>query len=144
MAKQRFPEPTVGALILNKRGEIFLMRSHKWRNKFVIPGGHIELGETMEEALKREVKEETGLDIHGIKLLAHQEFIFDAAFWRKRHFIFFDFLCKARSSKVTLNSEGQEFVWISPEAALKLSVEPYTREVIIGHIKQKRTRGPVC
>lgn len=33
MSQQQFPEPTAGALILNPKGEIFLMKSHKWRNK---------------------------------------------------------------------------------------------------------------
>ena len=63
MAKQQFPEPTVGALIFNPEGKLLLMRSHKWRDKYVVPGGHIELGEHIEDALKREVKEETGLDV---------------------------------------------------------------------------------
>lgn len=54
--RQKYPEPIVGALIFNNKDEIFLMKSHKWEGKYVIPGGHIELGETIEEALKREVK----------------------------------------------------------------------------------------
>ena len=106
MVEQQFPEPTVGALIFNPKGEIFLMKSHKWRNKYVIPGGHIELGETMEEAIKREIKEETGLDIYDIEFLCFQEFVFDKAFWKKKHFIFLDFICKTKSSKVELNSEA--------------------------------------
>ena len=46
MNEQRYPEPTVGALILGPEGKLFLMQSHKWRDKYVIPGGHIELGES--------------------------------------------------------------------------------------------------
>ena len=60
---QQYPEPTVGALIFNLEGKLFLMRSHKWRGQYAVPGGHIELGETMEQALRREVKEETNLDL---------------------------------------------------------------------------------
>jgi nucleoside triphosphatase len=126
MGKQVFPEPTVGALIFNPKGEIFLMKSHKWAGKYVIPGGHIELGETMLKALKREIKEETGLIISNIKPLHYSEFIFDKAFWKKRHFILFDFTAKAKSSKVKLNDEGQEYIWVKPRIALKLPVEPYT------------------
>ncbi len=43
MAEQKFPEVTVGALILDPEGKLFLMKSHKWRNKYVVPGGHVEL-----------------------------------------------------------------------------------------------------
>ena len=57
MPEQQYPEPTVGALIFNAEGKLFLMQSHKWKGKYVMPGGHIELGERMLDALKREVKE---------------------------------------------------------------------------------------
>jgi len=135
MAEQLYPEPTVGALIFNPAGKILLIKSHKWRNKYVIPGGHIELGEKIEEALKREVKEETGLDIYDIKFICFQEFIFDEAFWKKRHFIFLDFACKTDSTEVKLNSEGQEFVWVTLDEALKLDIEPYTRKTIEEYLK---------
>lgn len=137
MAKQLFPEPTVGALIFNPKGKIFLMKSHKWRNKYVIPGGHIELGEKMEDALRREIKEETGLDIFDIEFIYFTEFIFDRAFWKKRHFIFFDFAAKTKSTKVTLDSEGQEYIWVSSQKVLKLPIEPYTRKVIKEYLKKK-------
>ena len=41
----------------------------KWGNLWVVPGGHIEYGETIEEAIKREMKEETNLDIKLEKIL---------------------------------------------------------------------------
>ena len=135
MAEQLYPEPTVGALIFNPAGKILLIKSHKWRNKYVIPGGHIELGEKIEEALKREVKEDTGLDIYDIEFICFQEFIFDKAFWKRRHFIFLDFACKTDSTEVKLNSEGQEFVWVTLDEALKLDIEPYTRKTIEEYLK---------
>ncbi|HEX4921650.1 MAG TPA: NUDIX domain-containing protein, partial [Candidatus Bathyarchaeia archaeon] len=73
---QVFPEPTVGALIVNKEGKILLAKSHKWFDKYTLPGGHIEVGETMKEALKREVKEEVGLDVEVGEFLTMQEAIF--------------------------------------------------------------------
>ena len=135
MAEQQYPEPTVGALIFNPAGKILLIKSHKWKNKYVIPGGHIELGEKVEEALKREIKEETGLDVYEIEFICFQEFIFDKAFWKKRHFIFLDFACKTNSREVKLNSEGQEFVWVTLDEALKLDIEPYTRKTIEEYLK---------
>ena len=137
MSNQQYPEPTCGALIFNPAGEIFLMKSHKWNNAYVIPGGHVELGETLEDALKREIKEETGLDIFDIQFICFQEFIYDKEFWKKKHFIFFDFACKTRATDVTMNSEGQEFIWVAPDDALKLSVEPYTKKAIETYLHSK-------
>jgi len=90
--EQRFPEPTVGALIIGPDDRLLLIRSDRWKSEWVIPGGHIELGERMEEALRREAKEETGLDVYDIEFLCFQEFVFDEVFWTKSHFIFFDFI----------------------------------------------------
>ena len=92
MSEQNFPEPTVGILIFNPRGELLLVRSHKWHGKYVVPGGHVELGESAAEAVRREAKEETGLDIHEVQFLTWQECIYDETFWKPRHFIFLDFI----------------------------------------------------
>ncbi len=131
-----FPEPVVGALIFNKEGKIFLLESHKWKGKYVIPGGHIELGESIEQALKREIKEETGLEIYDIKFICVKEFIFDKAFWKRKHFIFLNFVCKTNSTKVKLDSEGQGYLWTTLEEALKLPTEPYTKGTIREYMKK--------
>ena len=136
MTKQQFPEPTVGALIFDPEGKLLLTKSHKWRDKYAVPGGHIELGESMQDALIREIKEETNLDIYDIEFLVFQEFIFDDAFWRKGHFIFFDFACKTDATEVTLNAEAQEYVWVSVEDAFELPIEPYTRVAIQAHLEK--------
>ena len=136
MGDQQYPEPTCGALIFNKEDKIFLMKSHKWKDKYVIPGGHVELGEKIEDALIREVKEETGLNIYDIKFICFQEFIYGEEFWKKRHFIFLDFACKTDSTKVKLNSEGQEYVWVTLKKALELPIEPYSKKTIEEYSKK--------
>jgi nucleoside triphosphatase len=144
MATQAYPEPTVGALILNPDGEVLLTRSHKWNDMYVIPGGHIELGERMEDALRREILEETGLAIDDIEFLGYQEFIYDEAFWKQRHFIFFDFVCKTRSTRVKLNDEAQDYAWVPLEETRTYPVEPYTRhtiEVYLQRVTARRSDG---
>jgi nucleoside triphosphatase len=136
MAKQQFPEPTVGALIINQVGELFLMKTHKFRGRYVVPGGHIELGEKMEDAVRREVKEETGLDVYDIQFLCFQEFVYDDAFWKKRHYIFFDFACRTDSTEVTLNHEAHEYLWAEPEEALKLAIDSYTGVAIWKYLER--------
>lgn len=133
---QQFPEPTVGGLIFNQENKLFLMKSHKWKGALVVPGGHIELGETIEEALIREVKEETNLDIFDLRFICFQEFLYDNSFWKRKHYIFFDYACKTDSTEVILNHEAQEFMWIDLKEAEKHSIESYTQFAIREYLKK--------
>ncbi|MCE9645362.1 MAG: NUDIX domain-containing protein [Chloroflexi bacterium] len=138
MVDQIFPEPTVGVFIFNQADELLLVKSHKWPGKYVVPGGHVELGEHLEQAAIREAKEETGLDIHSLQFINFQQFIHDPAFWRRKHFIFFDFLCRTDSAEVKLNDEAEEHVWVRLDAALDLPLDSYTRvsveKIIAGNL----------
>ena len=136
MTEQQFPEPTVGVFIFNQKGEILLLESHKWPGAYVVPGGHVELGERLEETAVREAKEETGLDIYDLEFINFQEFIYDPAFWKRRHFIFFDFAAKTDSSEVVLNDEAQAYIWIEPKVALALELDTYTRTSVEAYLKK--------
>ncbi len=136
MPDQIFPEPTVGAFIFNAKGELLLLQSHKWPGRYVVPGGHVELGERLEEAVIRESKEETGLDVRDIEFINFQQFIYDPAFWKKRHFIFFDFACKTDSTSVQLNDEAEGFAWAEPREALTMELDTYTRRSVEEWLKK--------
>jgi nucleoside triphosphatase len=130
MSEQIFPEPTVGVFIFNRNDEMLLLKSHKWPGKYVVPGGHVELGERIEEAAVREAKEETGLDIFDFEFINFQQFVYDPSFWKRRHFIFFDYACRTESAEVQLNDEAEEHVWVPLEAAVELPLDSYTRTSI--------------
>ena len=127
MADQIFPEPTVGVFIFNPNGELLLLQSHKWPGRYVVPGGHVELGETIEQTVLRETKEETGLDVRNVEFICFQEFIYDPAFWKRRHFIFFDYAAKTDSLAVQLNDEAETYHWVKLQDALELPLDSYTR-----------------
>lgn len=134
---QLYPEATVGALVVNQKDEVLIVRSIKWNNKFTVPGGHIELGERAEDAISREVKEETGLDVEPIKLLLVQEAIYPKDYFKHEHFVFMDYLCRTKSSEVNLDGrELQDYVWIDPEESLRLDMEEYTRNFVIKYLDE--------
>ncbi len=134
---QVYPEPTVGALIVNKQGKILLTKSHKWFDKYTLPGGHIEVGETMKEAVAREVKEEVGLDVEVAEMLLMQEAIFAVEFWKRKHFIFFDFLCKSKDQQVKLDGrELQEYVWEYPGVAFRLNLDSLTKKTLEKYLQR--------
>jgi nucleoside triphosphatase len=132
--------PTVGAIILNPNNEVLLVKSHKWKGKYVIPGGHIELGERVEDALRREVREETGLGIYDIEFVCFQEFVRDEAFWKQRHFIFLDFSCRTDAIVVNLNDEAEEYLWVDLNDAVNTGIEPYTKRTLLAFCEINRQR----
>jgi nucleoside triphosphatase len=136
---QLFPEATVGGLVVSGKGEILLVRSWKWNDKFTVPGGHIELGERAEDAVKREVKEETGLELDSVELLLVQQAIYPEDYCKHEHFVFLDYICRAKEdAEVRLdNRELQSYVWVNPEDALNLDMEEFTRAFVVKFISFK-------
>lgn len=136
---QLFPEATVGALVVNDKGQVLIVRSKKWGEKYTVPGGHIELGERAEDAIRREVKEETGLESDPLELVIVQQAIYPKDYHKHEHFIFMDYVCKAKSEEVKLDGrELQEYLWVSPEEALKLDLEQYTRNFVERYLEKSR------
>jgi len=139
LAKQVFPEPTVGALIVNNEGRILLAKSHKWFDKYTLPGGHIEVGESTIDAVRREVKEEVGLDVEVVEMLLVQEAIFTPEFYKKKHFIFIDFYCKSKDQQVKLDQdEIQDYIWVYPGAAYNLKLDSFTRKTLDKYLERGR------
>ena len=138
MTDQVFPEPTVGAFIFNHNDEMLLLKSHKWPGMYVVPGGHVELGERIEAAVIRETKEETGLDVYDLEFINFQEFIYDPSFWKPKHFIFFDYACRTNSIDVQLNDEAEEHVWVRLEDTVRLPLDAYSRVSIDKLIERRK------
>jgi len=125
---QRHPIPTVGALIRNDAGEVLMVRTNKWSNKWGIPGGKIEWGEVSEHALIRELREETALEVTDIQFVCVQDAIHPPEFYRDAHFLLLNYTCRAPGAQaVRLNAEAQEFRWLPAGDALTLNLNQPTR-----------------
>jgi len=144
---QVFPEPTVGSLIYNDEGQVLLIRSVKWGERWHIPGGHVELGESCEDANKREILEETGLEVDRVEFIGFQEANAPKFFHRKAHFIFLDYAAHMCGGELKASREMSEWVWIDPKKALadsKYKIDPFTGTTInyfIKHFENQNAPG---
>ena len=125
------PVVTVGALIFNGAGEVLMIRTHKWSNLWGIPGGKVKWGEPSEMALRREIKEETGLEIGDIRFVLVQDCIHSKEFYRDAHFVLLNYTCHcAGRPEVKLNEEAREFRWMAVARALEMEINQPTRKLL--------------
>ena len=125
------PVTTVGALIHDGAGKILMVRTHKWRDRWGIPGGKIERGETAEAALRREILEETALEITDIQFALVQDCIDSPEFIRPAHFVLLNYIARAKSKNVILNEEAEEFRWVEIPGALSLPLNHPTHVLLL-------------
>ena len=128
--EQVYPITTVGAAIYNSIGAMLFVRSHKWSNKWSVPGGKIDLGETGEEALIREIKEETSLRIFDVKFLTVIDSIYEEEFYKRSHMILLNYSCRTNATTVILNEEAQGFCWAKPASAITMDLNRPTKILV--------------
>jgi phosphoglycolate phosphatase-like HAD superfamily hydrolase/ADP-ribose pyrophosphatase YjhB (NUDIX family) len=127
----KLPVATVGALIFDEAGRMLLLRTNKWSDLWGIPGGKIEWGESSEQALIREIKEETALDVTDVRFVMVQDAIHPPEFYRDAHFLLLNYTAIAPAGQtVKLNSEAQDFRWVNWEDARALDLNTPTQILI--------------
>jgi ADP-ribose pyrophosphatase YjhB (NUDIX family) len=121
-----------------KEKEILLVKTHKWGNRYSIVGGQVKRNERLQDALMREVKEETGLSgLIGRHIVTFDQFKNSGYYQSGVQHIFVDNVVKVKSKKVVLNNEAQDYIWVLPKDALnQLDIEPNARETIEHYNKQ--------
>lgn len=106
------------AIIANEKNEILLVREARYdegtnAGKYMLPGGRIEIGEPYLDGLKREVREETGLDVVvGAPVFVGEWFPVIKGVPIQIVAIFF--ACRALSTQVVLSAEHDAYVWVNP------------------------------
>ena len=126
------PRPlcTVGALVVNPNAEGLIVRTTKWRGTWGVPGGKLDWGESLQEALLREFREEVALDLQQVRFALLQEAILDSQFHVPAHFVLVNYYAFSASTQVVPNEEIVEWVWLPPEQALSFPLNNFTEKLV--------------
>jgi ADP-ribose pyrophosphatase YjhB (NUDIX family) len=126
------PFLAVSAAIV-RAGEVLVVRRARMPadGLFSLPGGVVELGETLMQAVVREVREETSLAIEPVALAGYREAIARAPDGRiERHFVILPFAARWLAGEPVLNEELSEARWLRPPALAGLPTTPGLGEIV--------------
>ncbi|HMK69969.1 MAG TPA: NUDIX hydrolase [Xanthobacteraceae bacterium] len=104
---------------------------------YTLPGGAVELGETLEQAVIREIREETDLDIEPIALAGYRQAIArDGAGRIERHFVILPFAARWIAGEVALNEELAEARWLKPTELSRLTTTEGLADIIAAALER--------
>jgi len=114
-----------GRVLLIKRGKAPLL------GEWSIPGGLLEIGETLRQAAEREAREETGLQVRATALLGVFERIVPGDEKRTLyHYVLIDFLCEKTAGEVCAGCDAADARWFTPHELHDLPLPTDTRDVL--------------
>lgn len=132
--KREYPEhPIVGVGGVVIRGEsVLLIRRGRepLKGEWSIPGGMLELGESLTEGVQREVLEETGLEVHPLELLTVFDRIQKDGERVQYHYVIVDYLCRATGGRLKAGSDVLDARWVSRKEIPGYKITPKAEEVI--------------
>ncbi|MGD8894949.1 MAG: NUDIX hydrolase [Acidobacteriota bacterium] len=125
------PRVGVGGAVVAD-GRVLLARRAKppLLGRWSIPGGTVELGETLEEALVREMAEETGLEVKPLEILTVFERIERAGADVVFHYVIVDYRCRHLSGTARAGSDAAEVCWAAPDELPRFDLTPKAMEVV--------------
>ncbi len=126
------PVVGVGAVIVRDGRALIVRRAHEpRRGEWSLPGGRVELGETLIEALRREMKEETGLDIEvGPTLEVFDRVQRDAEGRVRYHFVIVDYLCAPIGGVEVAGDDAEALAWVTDDEIAAYNVNPHATDLI--------------
>ena len=134
--KREYPETPlvgVGAIIIEQGRVVLVKRGHPpLEGKWSIPGGVLDVGETLRKAVVREALEETGLTIEPEELLGVFERVLPDEQGKFRyHYVLIDFLCYRVSGELLAGDDADEVGWFRQSELARLQLARETEEVIL-------------
>ena len=122
----------VGGVVIHRQRALLIRRGcEPLKGEWSIPGGVVELGETLRQAAVREAKEETGLEVEAGEVLEVVDRIMrDPEHKVQYHYVLVDFLCRRISGEARSGADASELRWITPEELRSFPVSDSAAAVI--------------
>ena len=135
MTAREYPERPlagVGAVILDGEKVLLVRRAREpLRGEWSVPGGLVEVGEKLEEALQREIQEETGLTVRVGPVVEVLDRILRDEQGRVRfHYVLVDYLCRVDGGRLEAASDVSETRWVERSRLSEYALQPETVRVI--------------
>jgi len=131
----------VGAIVLDGDRVLLVKRAHEpLKGEWSVPGGVVDVGETLEEAIRREVREETCLDIEVGPIVDVLDRIrYDPDGRVKFHYVLVDFVCRPVSGTLQCASDAEEAMWAECADLGRYGVADATISIIDKAIARRAT-----
>ena len=135
----------VGAIILDGTRVLLVRRAHPpLQGTWSIPGGHLELGETLEAGLHREVHEETGLQVKILdQVEVFERIMCDDDERVQYHYVLLDYLCEPVGGELRAADDAEEARWVKQTELAELGLTEGT-PAVIGKAFALRDRLALC
>jgi mutator protein MutT len=126
------PIAAIGAVIVKGSNVLLVVRGKDpGRGEWSIPGGAIQLGETLGHAVIREIQEEVGIVVEPVDLIEPMDrIICDEKGMVEYHYVLLDFVCCYRSGSLRAGSDVTEARWVSQRELKKYELRRDTRDII--------------
>jgi 8-oxo-dGTP diphosphatase len=146
VTKREYPERPlvgVGGVVVAENRVLLIRRgSPPLEGEWSIPGGMLELGESLREAVRRELEEETGLEVRVHDLIeAFDRVTMDGDGKCRYHFVILDYLCELISGEARANSDVVDVAWALEEELDRFSLTPTATRVVKRAFEMVRERG---
>lgn len=122
----------VGAVVVRDGRVLIVRRAHEpCQGEWTLPGGHLHLGESLFDAVRREVKEETGLEAHPAAIVETFERVHRDPDGRVRyHFVIVDFVCESPGGEAVAGSDAEAVAWVTVAELDAYGVSPHAAAIV--------------